>query len=933
MKIWKIWTIGFLCSVFFGSATGQFPNTYPRTGAFHWGGGASAAWFAQYDFIMSTFTSSSFARSIKEINPNAVIVATRDINGGRQAVETFYDEWIVRNSQGGHVKIYGGGSTLADLTKFCPKVGGKQYSDAVIEYMSQLVDLKVFDGIATDGLWGAPWGDAQRDIDLDRNGINDYDEHGRDWVIARWTEGAGKIVQGLDAALPPQKIFVVNGTTLPPYRSSFNGYVFEYGGGFTGAKWYSGFSTYSSLMETLQEPQAIYIDGCPGWRNVSETVNVRNDFQLMRFALCTALMGNGFFGHQIRYKDHYLMSYYDEFEVDLGMPTSKAHQTMKVGTDAVFVRFFEKGVVVLNVRGEPVTFTDAGLKQFAEYDGPYYSFKGGQDPDWNTGEIFSSRVLDGNPLSGGPRYFGDAMVLVNSEQTVITDIIIDNSEYDTSPGSDPAVIVGAWTKDCGGGGWGSGCFRWLGQYLSEYAWSGDGSSYAIYRPTISVSGVYELFEWHGAPGVTASVATDVPFLLTVEGNKVLSRTIDQSKHLSQWNSLGQYYFSKNADVRMTINNEANGLVIADAFKLKYVGTAIDTIPPLSPTGLKLDEATERTILLSWQSPPAASDGDTVMFYEIFRNNKIAGICYKPSFKDENLTESTQYAYKIIGYDNFGNASETPLTGNFSTIADLNGPEITKVMATGMYSIEISFDEPVDRSTAETHTNYQIDQGVMVSLARLHETSKRVVLTTTSHTPGEIYRLTVQNVKDLSIAGNIIEPNTQKTYEAVSEAIVVTAAADNEYELFINGEFIGSGDNWSTGTRYEVLSIPGKNVVAIKGIDKGGVAGLVAEIEFMGRKYVSNETWRVSTVEQFGWQDVVFDDLSWPKATSWGLHGTAAPWASYRNVTNISTDDDVHWIWSSDWDNDNLVFFRFSLHTDAELSRLSPPQGVQVRLEQ
>ena len=45
--------------------------------------------------------------------------------------------------------------------------------------------------------------------------------------------------------------------------------------------------------------------------------------------------------------------------------------------------------------------------------------------------------------------------------------------------------------------------------------------------------------------------------------------------------------------------------------------------------------------------------------------------------------------------------------------------------------------------------------------------------------------------------------------------------------------------------YRLTPQTGKNVVAIKGPDAGGIAGLLAEIRVAGQRLGSNATWKVS----------------------------------------------------------------------------------------
>jgi len=148
-------------------------------------------------------------------------------------------------------------------------------------------------------------------------------------------------------------------------------------------------------------------------------------------------------------------------------------------------------------------------------------------------------------------------------------------------------------------------------------------------------------------------------------------------------------------------------------------------------------------------------------------------------------------------------------------------------------------------------------------------------------------------------------------------------------IVINGNRIGAGDSWAVAQNFIVPSIGGKNVVAVKCEDITDIGGFLAEIEFNNQIHVTDDTWKVSTTEIDGWNTVLYNDLSWAKASIFGLHGTAMPWAQYHNVSGISTENGAQWIWSSDNQNHNTVFFRLVLNTGGDITPPEPPQGVIV----
>ncbi|MCX7922523.1 MAG: hypothetical protein N3B21_11025 [Clostridia bacterium] len=137
---------------------------------------------------------------------------------------------------------------------------------------------------------------------------------------------------------------------------------------------------------------------------------------------------------------------------------------------------------------------------------------------------------------------------------------------------------------------------------------------------------------------------------------------------------------------------------------------------------------------------------------------------------------------------------------------------------------------------------------------------------------------------------------------------IKIACDNAYELYINGILVGTGNDWTTPQDFSNLPLtPGKNVIAIKGIDQDGVAAMVADATINGKRLATNRSWKISTTEQSGWNTGNFDDSNWEKATDYGSAYGASTWGA--GVIGFSSDTPARWIWSANNDTDNTVYFR------------------------
>lgn len=134
---------------------------------------------------------------------------------------------------------------------------------------------------------------------------------------------------------------------------------------------------------------------------------------------------------------------------------------------------------------------------------------------------------------------------------------------------------------------------------------------------------------------------------------------------------------------------------------------------------------------------------------------------------------------------------------------------------------------------------------------------------------------------------------------------VLLSVDDSFTLYVNGSVVGSGSDWTQPGLFALELSPGV-VVGVEATDSEGVGGLIAQVTADGTTYDSNAEWRVSTNAETDWQLPAFDDSSWDFASSYGAYGVT-PWET--NVAGFSSST-AEWIWSSDNQGDDRVFFRF-----------------------
>ena len=596
-----------------------FNPRYPRLSHTTWGG-AVADWYARFDLIDNNADNNpSFAQAVKAINPNTRIVVTRDFNQGLSDALQGVDEWKVKTSGGVVCPLYFEGDAYFNYTDLAPvrntEYGSMRYNEYISYWMTDPKNIPLgvttpnsdkFDGVMTDGLWDSFYGGppCNSDIDLDANGLNDYVEHGGNWIDQQIHNGAIKILQYLRTRLNsinPNLLLVINSGGPHQWGMEYtNGYEYEH---FSGTYIFDGeLDRYLEWLSGSAKPSTpIY----PAGGDINYAVYPsRNDFKFMRYGLTFVLMGDGYFDFGDKSGgEHYWVKYFDEYDVDLGYPKGAAQKL----ANGAWVRFFDNGLVLVNGSDtQDVTVTSDMIKNLAGYSpgssGYYYRFKGGQDlainghNALNNGDIFDFShpitlkitqpfYQDENTITPSR---ADGIILVREPKSIVSDIIIDNWNSGTSPGS--ASPSENKTEDMSGFLQATDCGEGSNYYTLRCAIyedpntsspdevylsppfalaTGGSNAKAVYRPGIGVAGNYEVFEWHGSLN-SGTLASNVNYTVNHAGGSS-QRTVNQQQNSGQWNSLGTYYLNAGTSGNVSISaSGANAAVMADAIMFRYI---------------------------------------------------------------------------------------------------------------------------------------------------------------------------------------------------------------------------------------------------------------------------------------------------------------------------------------------------------------------------
>jgi hypothetical protein len=172
-----------------------------------------------------------------------------------------------------------------------------------------------------------------------------------------------------------------------------------------------------------------------------------------------------------------------------------------------------------------------------------------------------------------------------------------------------------------------------------------------------------------------------------------------------------------------------------------LGDPAVTVQPQVPS--QVIEGTKLSLSVDGEVTPSAFGFP--LFVQWQRNGEnIAGATGK-TYEVEKAAVANSGTYRAVLSSASGksvNSAEVAV----NVVPDTFAPKITKVKASSVQNLIVTFDEPLDKATAETAANYKLSDGVTVSRATLSGNS--VLLVTSGLTVKKSYVLTSGGVKDL-----------------------------------------------------------------------------------------------------------------------------------------------------------------------------------------
>lgn len=290
-------------------------------------------------------------------------------NMRRELVSGVSSEWYLRDSAGKRLSWWPG-TYIFNVSNKAPIHDGKRLNTYIVDFVvDELLSTNLWDGVFYDNAWDGIVHFVGSDVDYDLDGTVDTN------LDATWQEGMRYIYAETRRRAPADTVLVGNGTSRA-YRDDLDGNMLE---NFIPGAWTNTMNTYA------------FNDGVGRYNiinaNTGNNGGGKTSYQAMRFGLGSTLLQDGYYSYDFGDQEHGQLWYYDEYDIDLGNPTSpsvssEGHTSYQKD---IWRRDFEHGIALVNSTHGHTT-VDLG--------GEYEKIHGSQDTLVNDGMIVNEVDLD-----------------------------------------------------------------------------------------------------------------------------------------------------------------------------------------------------------------------------------------------------------------------------------------------------------------------------------------------------------------------------------------------------------------------------------------------------------------------------------------------------------------------------------------------------------
>jgi hypothetical protein len=195
-----------------------------------------------------------------------------------------------------------------------------------------------------------------------------------------------------------------------------------------------------------------------------------------------------------------------------------------------------------------------------------------------------------------------------------------------------------------------------------------------------------------------------------------------------------------------------------------------------------------------------------------------------------------------------------------------------------------------------------------------------------------------NNADTDDDGDGIADNRELGAELFSESANIYVAGDDSYEMYFNGQLIGSDNQWQTAENYVVSIRYGKNVIAVKGINNANGthpgAFITSLITNDSEVLQTDSSWLLSRQYKDNWQGLEGSLEGSVAATEWG--GVESyPWwdtSDKQDISNFPRNSSAKWIWSEGLQIHPIVYTRREFYFTDPLDSDTDDDGVNDNID-
>ncbi|NQU24917.1 MAG: lamin tail domain-containing protein, partial [Candidatus Nealsonbacteria bacterium] len=190
-----------------------------------------------------------------------------------------------------------------------------------------------------------------------------------------------------------------------------------------------------------------------------------------------------------------------------------------------------------------------------------------------------------------------------------------------------------------------------------------------------------------------------------------------------------------------------------AARLTPFGTLPDVTSPSTPNDLSAVAVGSNRVDLRWSASVDPESG--VDHYAIYRDGQPYDTSAGATYSDTDVAAGTRHTYQVMAVN--ADAFASP----FSAAISVAPVGIASAEAPNSASVRLVFTEPLQRASAESAGNYQIN-GTTVLSAALQSDAFTVVVTTFAMASGTTHTVTVNNVQ--TISGDPMPTNLQASFQ-------------------------------------------------------------------------------------------------------------------------------------------------------------------------